>query len=146
MGYTTLRGLSQIGVGVSAISDFGDGYFQNEKNLDAYIRGIREGQVPTIREKTLDPDDCLRREVIETLMCQCSLSIPAFEEKYEINFKQYFAQEWEAMRIFEKEGLVELHQDRLELSKLGILFMRNVAMPFDRYLKKQTRPHFSKTV
>jgi oxygen-independent coproporphyrinogen-3 oxidase len=146
MGYTTLRGLSQIGVGVSAISDFGDGYFQNEKNLDAYMRGIQDGHLPTIREKILDADDRLRREVIETLMCHCALPVSALEEKYEISFEKYFAREWEAMKAFEEEGLLELHQHSLQLSKLGILFMRNVAMPFDRYLKKQTRPHFSKTV
>ncbi|MBF0280042.1 MAG: oxygen-independent coproporphyrinogen III oxidase [SAR324 cluster bacterium] len=146
MGYTTLRGLSQIGVGVSAISDFGEGYFQNEKSLDAYMSGVQEGHVPTIRMKALDADDRLRREVIETLMCQCSLSLPAIEEKYELEFKKYFAPEWEAMQTFEEEGLVELFSDRLNLTKLGTLFMRNVAMPFDRYLKQQSRPHFSKTV
>ncbi len=31
MGYTTLHGLAQIGLGVSAISDFGDSYWQNPK-------------------------------------------------------------------------------------------------------------------
>ena len=37
MGYTTLHGLAQIGLGVSAISDFGDSYWQNPKELDDYL-------------------------------------------------------------------------------------------------------------
>ncbi len=147
MGYTTLRGLSQIGIGVSSISDFGNGYFQNEKDLQSYMQRVHQGEIPTIRKKTLDDDDILRREVIETLMCQCHLPIPEIEEKYQISFPQYFAREWEAMKEFETEGLLEFQGNMLQLSKLGILFMRNVAMPFDRYLQHMGKDrHFSKTV
>lgn len=145
MGYTTLRGLSQIGVGVSAISDFGHGYFQKEKDLKAYLQGVGQGQIPTLRKCVLDADDLLRRQVIETLMCQCSLPIAALEEEHQINFRDYFKNAWAAMEGFAEEGLVELASDELKLTPLGILFMRNVAMPFDRYLKGRT-PHFSKTV
>ncbi len=147
MGYTTLRGLSQIGIGVSSISDFGNGYFQNEKDLQSYMQKIKEGEIPTIRKKTLDADDMLRREVIETLMCQCQLSVSEIEENYQVSFPQYFANEWETMKAFEAEGLLEFRGNTLQLTKLGILFMRNVAMPFDRYLQSMgTNRHFSKTV
>lgn len=145
MGYTTLRGLSQIGIGVSAISDFGHGYFQNEKDLQTYMQAIRQGTIATIRKRELDSDDLLRRETIETLMCQCHLPISALEEAHQFNFREYFKQEWEAMKLFEKEGLLELQPHQLKLTPLGVLFMRNIAMPFDRYLKSNT-PHFSKTV
>jgi len=147
MGYTTLKGLSQIGVGVSAISDFGNGYYQKEKNLDSYMNGVLSGQIPTIRQKKLNFDDLLRREVIETLMCQCYLSIPQIEAKYDITFKQYFAQEWQVLQSYEAEELVHLNQNSIKLSLLGILFMRNIVMPFDGYLKGKSREsHFSKTI
>jgi len=85
--------------------------------------------------------------VIETLMCQCYLSIPHIEAKYDITFKQYFAQEWQALRSYEAEGLVHLNQNSIELSLLGTLFMRNIVMPFDSYLKGKGREsHFSKTI
>ena len=145
MGYTTLRGLSQIGIGVSAISDFGQGYFQKEKDLKTYLKGVQHGGIPTLRKCLLDADDLLRRQVIETLMCQCFLPIASLEAEHQINFRDYFKDAWAAMEVFEEEGLVELATDQLKLSPLGILFMRNVAMPFDRYLKGGT-PHFSKTV
>ena len=147
MGYTTLRGLTQIGVGVSAISDFGNGYFQKEKVLNTYLQGIVQGQIPTIRKRILNADDSLRREIIETLMCQCFLPVPEIEEKYQIDFCEYFKDAWEVMRIFEAEGLLELKPEGIELSQLGVLFMRNIVMPFDRYLDENTRIlHFSNTI
>lgn len=147
MGYTTFRGMSQIGVGASAISDFGNGFFQNEKDTKTYIAQVKEGTIGTIRRRVLDTDDLLRREVIETLMCQCQLSIPQIEKEHGISFKTYFAEEWQAMESFVDEGMVELDSDQIRLTPLGTLFMRNVVMPFDRYLKgKSETPHFSKTV
>ena len=147
MGYTTLRGLTQIGVGVSAISDFGNGYFQKEKNLNAYMQGVEQGRMPTIRKRILNCDDLLRREVIETLMCQCFLPVPEIEKKYQIVFSDYFNNAWQALQTFKAEGLLELKPEGIELSQPGVLFMRNIAMSFDRYLEETSQiPHFSKTI
>ena len=147
MGYTTLRGLSQIGVGVSAISDFGNGYFQKEKDLTAYMQGVDQGGIPTIRKRILNSDDLLRREVIETMMCHCFLPVPEIEKKYQIVFAEYFKNACQAIQTFEAEGLLELKPEGIELSQLGVLFMRNIVMPFDRYLEKTSQiPHFSKTI
>ncbi|MGK5091835.1 oxygen-independent coproporphyrinogen III oxidase [Deltaproteobacteria bacterium TL4] len=147
MGYTTLKGLTQIGIGVSSISDFGDGYFQNQKDLIEYMDAFKKGSFSIIRRKCLSPDDSLRREIIETLMCHYHLPLPHFEKKYQIEFKAYFKEEWKQMEYFEEEGLVQLEAEALHLTKLGVLFMRNVAMPFDQYLKDESRTfNFSKTV
>ena len=45
MGYTTLHNMSQIGIGVSAISDFGDSYFQNQKDIFQYIDEISDSNI-----------------------------------------------------------------------------------------------------
>ena len=145
MGYTTLKGLRQLGVGVSAISDFGDGYFQNEKDLFRYTASwLNQQPVPAVHQ-ALDADDLLRREVIETLMCHGHLETQSLAERYQINFSTYFAEALTQLEPLMTEGLLTQTPQGLEVQPLGMLFLRNLAMPFDRYLG-QTPTQFSRTV
>jgi oxygen-independent coproporphyrinogen-3 oxidase len=145
MGYTTLRGLSQLGVGVSAISDFGNGYFQNEKELTRYLEHWQQQQPVPVVHKALDKDDCLRREVIETLMCHGRLEFEPFETRYHVRFREYFAESLHALQPFVRDGLLQEEAAALQVKPLGQLFLRNLAAPFDRYLG-QAAAHYSQTV
>ncbi|MDP6308824.1 MAG: oxygen-independent coproporphyrinogen III oxidase [SAR324 cluster bacterium] len=146
MGYTTLHNMAQIGVGVSAISDFGDSYWQNPKELDQYMEETVNNKLIPRRGLLLEKEDQLRRKVIETLMCHGEITIQDFEFLYELDFRQHFAEAWTQLEKFEEEGLVKLSPTKIELTPLGMLFTRNLAMPFDRHLKAGGAPKFSNTV
>jgi oxygen-independent coproporphyrinogen-3 oxidase len=146
MGYTTLHNMAQIGVGVSAISDFGDSYWQNPKELDQYMEETVNNKLIPRRGLLLEKEDQLRRKVIETLMCHGEITIQDFEFLYELDFRQHFAEAWTQLEKFEEEGLVNLSPAKIELTPLGMLFTRNLAMPFDRHLKAGGTPKFSNTV
>ena len=146
MGYTTLHNMAQIGVGVSAISDFGDSYWQNPKELDQYMEETVNNKLIPRRGLLLEKEDQLRRKVIETLMCHGEITIQDFEFLYELDFRQHFAEAWTQLEKFEEEGLVKLSAAKIELTPLGMLFTRNLAMPFDRHLKAGGAPKFSNTV
>ncbi|HCV44630.1 MAG TPA: oxygen-independent coproporphyrinogen III oxidase [Deltaproteobacteria bacterium] len=146
MGYTTLHNMAQIGVGVSAISDFGDSYWQNPKELDQYMEETVNNKLIPRRGLLLEKEDQLRRKVIETLMCHGEITIQNFEFLYELDFRQHFAEAWTQLEKFEEEGLVKLSPTKIELTPLGMLFTRNLAMPFDRHLKAGGAPKFSNTV
>ncbi len=146
MGYTTLHNMAQIGVGVSAISDFGDSYWQNPKELDQYMEETVNNKLIPRRGLLLEKEDQLRRKVIETLMCHGEITIQDFEFLYELDFRQHFAEAWTQLEKFEEEGLVKLSPTKVELTPLGMLFTRNLAMPFDRHLKAGGAPKFSNTV
>ena len=146
MGYTTLHNMAQIGVGVSAISDFGDSYWQNPKELDQYMEETVNNKLIPRRGLLLEKEDQLRRKVIETLMCHGEITIQDFEFLYELDFRQHFAEAWTQLEKFEEEGLVKLSPAKIELTPLGMLFTRNLAMPFDRHLKAGGAQNFSNTV
>ena len=146
MGYTTLHNMAQIGVGVSAISDFGDSYWQNPKELDQYMEETANNKLIPRRGLLLEKEDQLRRKVIETLMCHGEITIQNFEFLYELDFRQHFAEAWTQLEKFEEEGLVKLSPAKIELTPLGMLFTRNLAMPFDRHLKAGGAQNFSNTV
>ena len=146
MGYTTLHNMAQIGVGVSAISDFGISYWQNNKDLHQYMNEAFNKILNPRRGIKLDKEDQLRREVIETLMCHGEISIPDFETRYEISFSKHFNNAWPELEKFAQDGLVKLDSKKIHLTPVGTLFTRNIAMPFDRYLTESSSMNFSKTV
>ncbi len=149
MGYTTLHGMAQIGLGVSAISDFGDSFWQNPKELNDYMETIENGRLEPRRGLQLDADDQMRREVIEELMCQGVLDYAALEARHGSPFSDLLAEVEPAMASLEAEELLTRDAGQLQLTPLGRLFVRNVAMAFDRYLKEQPSsegPRYSQTV
>ncbi len=151
MGYTVRMGSDMVGVGVSAIGDVRGSFAQNCKKLSTYYRAVEEGRLPIERGYVLDDDDKLRRDVITSLMCNFWCDPREIERKHGIEFDAYFAAEIAELTGEDgpaAHGFVEVHPDRIEVVGQGRLFVRNVAMVFDRYLrsKRGETPIFSRTI
>jgi oxygen-independent coproporphyrinogen III oxidase len=148
-GYTTKAGADLYGMGVSAISSIGEAYAQNRKEVPAYQETIASRGIATARGYKLSPDDLLRRTVISRLLCHTVIPKPEIEQQFSISFDEYFAPELETLQESRDEGLVILEPNQIRVTPLGRIFIRNVAMVFDRYLREQQmdqRPLFSKTL
>jgi len=150
MGYSTKADAHQLGFGVSAISYVGGNYFQNFKELPDYEAALRTGGLASFRGFLLDSDDALRRDLITRIMCQGRVDWRDFEGRWGIRTADYFAEEIPALSGFVADGLLESNADVLQVRGEGFLFLRNIAMTFDRYLegiRRQAKtPTFSKTV
>ena len=148
-GYTTKAGADLYGMGVSAISSIGDAYAQNRREIPAYQSDVARRGVATARGYRLSEDDRLRRAVIGRLLCHTVIVKHEVEREFSISFDEYFAPELDRLEKFRVEGLVTLAQDEIRVAPLGRIFIRNLAMTFDRYLHEQQmdqRPLFSKTL
>ncbi|MEH6388569.1 oxygen-independent coproporphyrinogen III oxidase [Pseudomonas profundi] len=145
-GYSTHADCDLIGIGVSSIGKVGDSYSQNVKELSRYYTRMDDGMLPVQRGYQLSEDDRLRRDVITDLMCHGRVDYAKFEQRYQINFAEYFADALALLREHERDGLVELHDDALVLLPQGHLLMRSVAMTFDAYLGEEQKGKFSRTV
>jgi oxygen-independent coproporphyrinogen-3 oxidase len=146
-GYSTHADTDLVSCGISAISSVGATYSQNVKTLDAYYDALDRNELPIARGARLSMDDALRRSVIQKLMCQFELSIPATEQAFPIVFGKYFEHELEQLRELEQDGLVTLGEDWITVSMKGRLLIRNVCMVFDRYLAVRANgPRFSQTI
>jgi oxygen-independent coproporphyrinogen III oxidase len=150
MGYTTRAAPDSVAVGISAIGDVRGAFAQNHKTLARYYQAIDAGAFPIERGYALSEDDTLRRHVITELMCNFHVSIPSVEEKFGINFGAYFARELTALSALDGpvgDGLLRITVDELTVMPPGRLFVRNICMAFDRYLKPhEGRPVFSRTI
>jgi oxygen-independent coproporphyrinogen-3 oxidase len=151
MGYTVKSAPDMIGVGVSAIGDVAGAYAQNQKKLPRYYAAIDQGSLPIERGYRLSADDRIRRYLITQLMCNFHLDKRAMEARFGIVFDDYFGRELAELAGPDgliANGFVTGSRDALQVEPLGRLFVRNVAMLFDRYLldKKQDAAIFSRTV
>jgi oxygen-independent coproporphyrinogen-3 oxidase len=148
-GYTTKAGADLYGMGVSAISSIAGAYAQNLKEVPAYQSTIALRGIATARGYKLSEDDVLRRAVISRLLCHTVIPKHEIEQQFAISFDEYFAPELERLTNSRDEGLVILEPSQIRVTPLGRIFIRNVAMVFDRYLREQQmdqHPLFSKTL
>jgi oxygen-independent coproporphyrinogen-3 oxidase len=148
-GYTTKAGADLYGMGVSAISSIGEAYAQNRKEVPAYQDTVASRGIATMRGYRLSADDVIRRAVIGRLLCHTVIPKREVERDFSISFDEYFAAELDRLEEPRAEGLVELAPGEIRVTPLGRIFIRNVAMVFDRYLHEQQmdqRPLFSKTL
>ncbi|MCG5073051.1 oxygen-independent coproporphyrinogen III oxidase [Paraburkholderia tagetis] len=145
-GYSTRAQCDLIGFGASSIGKVGDVYAQNAKDLPGYGAAIDAGRLAVTRGVRLSADDRLRRDIITELMCNLELRFDEFEAAYGIRFPAAFAPELERLRTFEADGLVARRSDRLEVLPAGRMFVRNIAMVFDSYLRTQKAERFSHTI
>jgi oxygen-independent coproporphyrinogen III oxidase len=148
-GYTTKAGADLYGMGVSAISSIGEAYAQNRREVPAYESAVVERGIATMRGYRLSEDDRIRRAVIGRLLCHTVIPKTEVEREFRIDFDEYFAAEIGRLKEPSAEGLVTLTPDEISVTPLGRIFIRNVAMTFDRYLHEQQmdrRPLFSKTL
>jgi len=145
-GYSTHADCDLIGLGVSAIGKVGDSYSQSVKELSQYYARIDAGMLPVQRGYRLNPDDVLRREVINGLMCDGRVDVAQVEAAHGIRFNEYFAQALTQLDEQVADGLLLVRDDALQLLPKGQLMVRSVAMAFDAYLGGAHKGQFSRTV
>jgi oxygen-independent coproporphyrinogen-3 oxidase len=147
-GYTTKGGANLIGIGLTSIGEGERYYAQNTKDMKMYEAALDAGKLPFERGVKLSDDDFLRKEVIMELMANFSIDIARVNQTHQIDFNSYFTDALEALKEFEEAELIKITSDKIEVSNTGTLLIRNIAMPFDAYMKKyaENKKSFSKTV
>ena len=80
-------------------------------------------------------------------MCDLELDFAAFGREWRIAFTDYFADALTDLRSLADDGLVEVRADKIKVTPTGRLFLRNIGMCFDRYLKEgaSAQPRYSRT-
>ncbi len=146
-GYSTHSGADLYAFGMSGISNVGEYYWQNSKEINDYYHLLDEGQPPVARMLHLNRDDLLRREVIMQLMCRRRVEKSGIEQKWDIQFDRYFKKALKQLKTLEKDQLVKVDSRFIEITSLGRLFLRNIAMCFDYHIQTNNSVRsFSKTV
>ena len=146
-GYSTNADCDVIAMGITAIGRIGDNYSQNTRDLEQYEAIVTSNEIPVFRGLELEPDDLLRKEVINQLMCYFRLDIKKLETKWGVDFRRYFEHEFTRLHEMEKDGLIKISEEHIDVLPAGRLLARSVCMEFDRYLQeKEMQQRFSKVI
>ncbi len=146
-GYSTRADCDLIGMGMTSIGKVRGNYMQNYREMDDYTSAIDSGHLPIYRGYELEPDDKLRREIINGLICHFTLDTAALEERWNIDFSRFFGDEIKRLQPMQNDGLVRIESDRIDVLPPGRLLIRNICMVFDRYLDpEKSKGRFSKAI
>lgn len=146
-GYSTNAGTDLYAMGITSISQFGNVYAQNYKTEKEYYSAIDEGIIPVLKGYEMTQDDIIRKEVIMKIMCDFELQYSYIEDKFDINFEEYFAYGLNNFDDLISDELVEIKNRKITVAEMGRLLIRNVAMNFDGFLeRKEDTGKYSRTV
>lgn len=149
-GYSLQMAEDLLGLGVSAISQIGDYYLQNERDLASYYRLIDNTGIATTKGYRVNDSDKLRRHIIMSIISDMKLDILECNQQFRIDFSKLFATQLKALRPMEADGLVSITEQEIAVTIKGRPFLRNICMPFDAYLDAtqsgKTPPEFSATL
>ena len=146
MGYTANKGLELLGLGTSSISEFNDLFVQNLYPPEPYQAEIAAARLAVSRGHRLDRDDVIRKRFINHLMCNLEIKIPEPKDQADLPTIDRLRAQMADLKSFEDEGLIVSVDTGYRVTPLGQLFLRNLAMPFDRYLSPESAASFSRTV
>lgn len=150
MGYTTQPDLDQLAFGPSAISFVQGVYAQNHVKLKAYEKSARQDSQDDWFEKGVEmtAEDYIHNHIIQSIMNNLFLDIGQCNRKWGINFFEKFQAEVDHLREFEKDGLLHIDSEKIEILTKGRYVVRHIARVFDAYRKasEEQRPRFSKGI
>jgi oxygen-independent coproporphyrinogen-3 oxidase len=139
-GYTSHDSGDLLALGVSAIASIGDVYSQNEKQLQGYYEALAADRLPVSRGIRLTREDFIRRDAIESLMCRFELDWGWLARRRGVDGARHFEREIASLAPMIKAGIVRIDSTGISVLPRGRLLVRAVAMAFDQYLGRGTRP------
>ncbi|AUX78821.1 oxygen-independent coproporphyrinogen III oxidase [Sinorhizobium fredii] len=137
-GYTTDACETLIGFGASAIGRLAGGYVQNEVFPGDYAKRIASGRLAIVKGYRLSAEDRLRANIIERLMCDLRVDIPALAAAHGFEHSALLDGN-DRLAMLKSDGILETEGGVVRLRVEGRFLIRAVAAAFDAYLDVSTR-------
>lgn len=125
MGYTTTHTKMLVGLGVSAISDTGDAFAQNHRELENYYRSIAAGELPVTKGYFLNETDKLFKQYILDIICKGQTTL---QQQHNTFLEEYTIP---TLLGLQQDGLLVLNENKVTVTPTGRQFVRNICQAFD---------------
>ncbi|MDU8942096.1 oxygen-independent coproporphyrinogen III oxidase [Ovoidimarina sediminis] len=139
-GYTDDASDTLLGVGATSIGRTPMGFIQNQPETGAWARAIEAGELPVAKGLQLQGEDTLRAAVIERIMCDGAADPDALGRNFGAR-PGWWADAAERLEDLAADGLVQVGDSGITLTKRGAPLARVVAAAFDSYLPAGTARH-----
>ena len=143
MGYTTQQTKMLLGLGVSSISDVGNGFAQNDKKLQNYISDIDANKLSIKKGYFLNEEDETFKKYILDLICNGETFFKSSSNK---TLEKYT---FPLLKNYEEDGLIEWDKTHAKILPAGKDFIRIICSAFDILLQQKetsTENLFSKAI
>jgi oxygen-independent coproporphyrinogen III oxidase len=132
MGYSPGRFEDTLAVGPSGMTRIGNYYFGSVYEIPNYCQKIDNNLFPVFRGFYLEPDMRIRRDVMNLIMLYQKVDFNIIENKYKIDFNEYFKAELQKLQEFVALEVLELTDTCFRTSpSLGYYFLRHFCKVFD---------------
>ncbi|WP_273425844.1 oxygen-independent coproporphyrinogen III oxidase [Marinobacter sp.] len=145
-GYTTHSECDLVSLGVSAIGQTDDAYFQNNHDLPSWESAIDAGRLAITKGVNLTRDDRIRRWVIGQLICQFRLDRQQFADVWKEDLDLYFSDELNRLKPMVQDELISDDGHLLQVQPAGRLLIRAICQIFDLYRKEGASQRFSRII
>ncbi|MDQ0138378.1 coproporphyrinogen III oxidase-like Fe-S oxidoreductase, partial [Neorhizobium galegae] len=115
-GYTTDACEALIGLGASSIGRLPQGYIQNEVPPGLYATRVSKGELPVAKGYRLTPEDRLRGDVIERLMCDFAVDVAALAAAHGFD-ADLLLRGNDRLDELERDGLIERQGGNIRVSE-----------------------------
>lgn len=129
-GYTTDAAPTLIGLGVSAISRFRQGYVQNPTLERDWRLQVAAGELPGARGVGIDKQDVFLGAIIERVMCDFEVDVEAVARAHLCD-PRTTAFAWPALDRLEADGLIVQDRAKVRVTDPGRPFLRVIAAAWD---------------
>jgi oxygen-independent coproporphyrinogen-3 oxidase len=134
-GYCTLETTGQVyGFGASSISQLDSAYIQNIKNASQYINSIEKNNLAVLRGYSVNKEQKIIREIINSIMCNYFVDVNLISKKYNLtNSELYNSIQFkeDGLEDFISDKILDFNDNKITINESGRLFTRNIAMRFD---------------
>lgn len=137
-GYSVAHSPVLVAMGLSSISNGAHYFAQNYKQMDSYYAALDQNLLPVERGCLVSEDDLKRRAVIMPIICNLYFNIAQWEEAFQEDFWQYFAESKAALESMQDDGLLIIRADSINILPAGRVVLRNICLLFDAYAKDDT--------
>lgn len=131
-GYTTDVSDALLAFGASAIGECSQGFVQSARDTLEWSQRIERGESPVVRGVATTPEDRMRAEVIERLMCDLSVDPWAIAARHG-SPAEVFADLPGRLEPLMAADIAALEGNRVTVPARHRLFLRNVAAAFDTH-------------
>jgi oxygen-independent coproporphyrinogen-3 oxidase len=139
-GYTDDPADALIGLGASSIGQLPQGHVQNASGIRDWARSIERGELATVRGIALSPEDRLRADIIERLMCDLGVDIASILRRHGFPESLLDAEraDLEALSV---DGLVRLDRGVVTVPEAARTLVRRIVCVFDAYFDPEQGRH-----
>ncbi len=121
------NGMAYLGLGACASSFIQETRWTNTSRLESYIRGVRAGAVPRASEEHLSGLRALGEDMLVGLERPNGVSLSELTRRYGRDVGRLYR---EPLRFLSENGLVSRRDDRVSLTRRGLLLSGAIASEF----------------